>query len=96
MSVILILTNGIICHHQAITMVFLGGKLVIIGGHLSYTKKRTNKVSVFDEDGQTWTSYYPDLLSVRSKPGADGHLKHVVAGDSGGVRPTSEDDDVHQ
>ena len=53
MSVILILTNGIICHHQAITMVFLGGQLVIIGGHLSYTQKRTNKVSAFDEDGQT-------------------------------------------
>ena len=47
----------------------IGGKLAIIGGRLSATKKRTNKVSTFDEDSQTWTSYYPDLLSVRSKPG---------------------------
>ena len=34
----------------------IGGKLVIIGGRLSTTKKRTNKVSTFDEDIQTWTS----------------------------------------
>ena len=39
----------------------IGGKLVIIGGRLSATKKRTNKVSTFDEDSQTWTTYYPDL-----------------------------------
>ena len=46
----------------------IGGRLAIIGGRLSATKM-TNKVSTFDEDSQTWTSYYPDLLSVRSKPG---------------------------
>ena len=44
----------------------MGGKLVIIGGRLSATKKRTNKVSTFDEDTQTWTPHYPNLLSVRS------------------------------
>ena len=56
----------------------IGGKLAIIGGRLSTTKKRTNKVSTFDEDRQTWTSYYPDLLSVRSKPGVVSHLEHVI------------------
>ena len=70
----------------------IGGKLVIIGGRLSATKKRTNKVSTFDEDNQTWTSYYPDLLSVRSKPGVVSHLEHVIV--AGGARPTSEDDDT--
>ena len=70
----------------------IGGKLVIIGGRLSATKKRTNKVSTFDEDSQTWTSYYPDLLSVRSKPGVVSHLEHVIV--AGGTRPTSEDDDT--
>ena len=69
----------------------IGGKLVIIGGRLSATKKRTNKVSTFDEDSQTWTSYYPDLLSVRSKPGVVSHLEHVIV--AGGGRPTAEDDD---
>ena len=61
----------------------IGGNLVIIGGRLSATKKRTNKVSTFDEDSQTWTSYYPDLLSVRSKPGVVSHLEHVIVAGGG-------------
>ena len=70
----------------------IGEKLVIIGGRLSATKKRTNKVSTFDEDSQAWISYYPDLLSVRSKPGVVSHLEHVIV--AGGGRPTAEDDDT--
>ena len=70
----------------------IGGRLAIIGGRLSTTKKRTNKVSTFDEGSQTWTSYYPDLLLVRSKPGVVSHLKHVIV--AGGARPTAEDDDT--
>ena len=69
----------------------IGGRLAIIGGYLSATKKRTNKVSTFDEDSQTWTSYYPDLLSVRSRPGVVSHLEHVIV--AGGTRRTAEDDD---
>ena len=69
----------------------IGGRLTIIGGRLSATKKMTNKVSTFDEDSQTWTSYYPDLLSVRNKPGVVSHLKHVIV--AGGGRPTAEDDE---
>ena len=70
----------------------IGGRLAIIGGRLSATKKMTNKVSTFDEDSQTWTSYYPDLLSVRSRPGVVSHLEHVIV--AGGGRPTAEDDDT--
>ena len=70
----------------------IGGKLVIIGGRNSATKKRTNEVSTFDEDRQTWTYYYPDLLSVRSKPGVVSHLEHVIV--AGGARPKSENDDT--
>ena len=70
----------------------IGGKLVIIGGRLSATKKVTNKVSTFDEDSQTWSSYYPDLLSVRSRPGVVSHLEHVIV--AGGVKPLSEDDGI--
>ena len=61
----------------------IGGKLVIIGGRLSVTKKMTNKVTTFDEDSQTWTSYYPDLLTVRSKPGVVSHLEHVIVAGGG-------------
>ena len=70
----------------------IGGKLVIIGGHLSTTGKRTNRVSTFDEDSQIWTSYYPDMLSVRSKPGVVSHLEHVIV--AGGTKASSEDDDT--
>ena len=70
----------------------IGGRLAIIGGCLSATKKVTNKVSTYDEDSQTWTSYYPDLLSVRSRPGVVSHLEHVIV--AGGGRPTAEDDDI--
>ena len=70
----------------------IGGKLAIIGGRMSATKKKTNKVSTFDEDSQTWTSYYPDLLSVRSKPGVVSHLEHVIV--AGGGTSTPEDDDT--
>ena len=68
----------------------IGGKLVIIGGCLSATKKMTNKVSTFDEDNQIWTSHYPDLLSIRSRPGVVSHLEHVIV--AGGRRPKSEGD----
>ena len=70
----------------------IDGKLTIFGGRLSATKKMTNKVSTFDEDSQTWISYYPDLLSVRNKPGVVSHLEHVIV--AGGGRPTAEDDNT--
>ena len=71
----------------------IGGKLAIIGGRLSATKKRTNKISTFDEDNQTWTSYYPDLLSVRSKPGVVSHLEHVIVA-GGGLDDATDHDDI--
>ena len=62
----------------------IGGKLAIIGGRLSATDEITNKVSTFDEICQTWTSYYPDLLSVKTRPGVATHLEHVIV--AGGVK----------
>ena len=70
----------------------IGGRLAIIGGRQSATKKMINKVSTFDEDSQTWTSYYPDLLSVRSRPGVVSHLENIIV--AGGARPTAEYDDT--
>ena len=71
----------------------IGGRLAIIGGRLSATKKITNKVSTFDEDSQTWTSYYPDLLSVRSRPGVVSHLEHVIVA-GGGLDDLTDHDDI--
>ena len=72
----------------------IGGRLAIIGGRLSATKKRTNKVSTFKEDSQTWTSYYPDLLSVRSKPGVVCHLEHVIVAGGGAEDDDTDHDDI--
>ena len=70
----------------------IGGRLAIIGGRLSATNKMTNKLSTFDEDSQIWSSYYPDLLSVRNKPGVVSHLEHVII--AGGLGPATEDNDT--
>ena len=78
-------------HYYSIPHI-IGGKLVVIGGHLFATKMMTNKVSTFDEDSQTWTPCYPDLLSVRSRPGVVSHLENVIV--AGGTRPIAEDDDT--
>ena len=72
----------------------IGGRLAIIGGCLSATKKSTNRVSTFDEDSQTWTSYYPDLLSVRSRPGVVSHLEHVIVAGGGLDDNTQTQDDI--
>ena len=71
----------------------IGGKLAVIGGRLSATKKMTNKVSTFDEVTQSWTSYYPNLLSVRNKPGVVSHLEHVIVVGGVGIHPRAKDND---
>jgi len=77
----------------------VGGKLAVIGGHLPESKLDTNKVSTFDEGSRVWISYYPDLLSARSRPGVVTYLEHVIV--AGGAksdtvqdesRPTVQDD----
>ena len=62
----------------------IGSRLALIGGRLPSTDKPAKKVSTFDEATQTWTSYYPDLLSARHRPGVVTYLDHVfVAGGEG-------------
>ena len=56
----------------------IGGKLAIIGGRLTETSQRTNKVSTFDKVTHKWTSYYPDMQTVRSRPGVVTHLEYVI------------------
>ena len=57
----------------------IGGKVVLIGGYLNSTGyKITNRVSTFNEENQTWVSYYPHMLSIRRQPGVVTHLEHVI------------------
>ena len=41
-----------------------------------------------------WTSYYPDLLSDRSRPGVVGHLEHVIV--AGGTRSSYDNTQMVQ
>ena len=70
-------------HYYAIPHI-IGGKLTLIGGSLIATDKITNKVSTFDQAKQSWVSYYPNLLSVRVKPGVVTHMKYVIV--AGGTK----------
>ena len=70
-------------HYLAIPHI-IGGKLTLIGGRLIVTNKVTNKVSTFDHIKQSWVSYYPNLLSVRSLPGVGTHMEYVIV--AGGAR----------
>lgn len=80
-------------HYLGIPQV-VGGKLAIFGGRQSDTKQRTNKVSTFDETTRKWISHYPNLLSIRSKPGVVTHLEYVIVagGDKGEGKSTTQDD----
>ena len=64
-------------HYYSIPHI-IGDKLAIIGGILSETKCRTNKVSTFDDVSQTWMSYYPNLLLGRGIPGVVSHQEYVI------------------
>ena len=67
----------------------IGGKLALLGGSLSATYRKTNKVSTFDQSTQCWVSDYPDMLSFRSRPGVVSYLEYVIVL-GGGV----EDDEI--
>ena len=56
----------------------VGGKLTIFGGRLSNDTRRTCKVSTFDLSTHEWTSFYPNMMSVRSRPGVVTHLEYVI------------------
>jgi len=64
-------------HYCAVAHI-IGGRLTLIGGRLCSSNESTNKVSTFDESTHTWTSYYPDLLSARYRPGVVAYLDHVI------------------
>lgn len=69
-------------HYYGIPHV-IGGRLVMIGGRLSATTERTNKVSTFNALTQSWTNHYPDMLSIRSRPGVVSHLEYVIVAGGG-------------
>ena len=66
----------------------IGGRLSVIGGFLSDTRKTTDKVVTFDKVTKKWISYHPNLLTPLSRPGVVTHQEYVVV--AGGA--TGDDD----
>ena len=54
----------------------INNKLTVIGGNDNTTKKRTNKVTTYNNN--RWSNEYPNLLKARSKPGVLTHLDYVI------------------
>ena len=64
-------------HYHGILQI-INDQLTVIGGRDGHTKKRTTKVSTFNNNTNKWTRYYPDLMKPRSKPGVVTHEDHVI------------------
>ena len=73
----------------------ISGRLSIISGRLSDTRKRTNRVITFNKATNKWISYHPNLPTPLSKPGVVTHQEYViVAGGATGddANPVALDD----
>ena len=64
--------------HYCGVLHIIGDKLAINGRFLSATDKMINQIFTFDDVSHTWTSYYLDLLSVRSMPGVVSHQEYII------------------
>ena len=67
----------------------IGGRLSIIGGYLSGTRKVTNKVATFNKATNKWISYHPNLLTALTQPGVVTHHEYVIV--AGGALATGDD-----
>ena len=54
----------------------INSKLTVIGGVDNTTKKRTNKVTTYNNN--IWSNEYPNLIKARNKPGVLTHLDYVI------------------
>ena len=58
------------------TLQMINGKLSVIGGRDNTTRKKTNKVTTYNNN--RWSSYYPNLIKARFIPAAVTHLDYVI------------------
>ena len=62
--------------HYCGILQIIDGKLTVIGGEDNVTRKITNKVTTYINNG--WTSHFPNLLRARSKPGVVSYSEYVI------------------
>ena len=68
----------------------INSKLTVIGGWDNTTKKRTNKVTTYNN---SWSNEYPNLLKARVRPGVLTHLDYVIVA-GGGLDDNTYSDDI--
>jgi len=64
-------------HHKGVLCV-VDDTLSIFGGQDSVTYKWLNKVTTYNKDTNSWTTYYPNMIHKRFKPGVVTHGDHVI------------------
>ena len=75
------------------TLQIINSNLTVIGGWDNTTRKRTNKVTTYDNN--SWKNIYPNMINARNKPGTVTHLDYViVAGGSLDNNTFSDDIEV--
>lgn len=62
--------RGVLC--------MVDNKLTIFGGRDSTTNVMHSKVTTFNSNTNQWTSHFPDMLYVRSKPGVVSYREYVI------------------
>ena len=64
-------------HYRGILQI-LNDKLTVIGGVDNATDEFTNKVSMFNNNSNNWSSEFPNMIMPRSLPGVVTHEDHVI------------------
>ena len=64
--------------HRRGTLCMLDNQLTIIGGDNPFTKEALNKVTTYNSVYNSWSRYYPNMLSKRFKPGVITYGNYVI------------------
>ncbi|XP_065893092.1 uncharacterized protein [Dysidea avara] len=64
--------------HRFGVLCMVDSSLSIFGGTDPVTRKIHNKVSTYNRDTNSWTSYYPNMIQKRFKPGVVTHGDHLM------------------
>lgn len=70
--------------HNLGVLCVIDGRLSVFGGHDAIDKTATNRVSTLVPDTKSWIGYFPNMISVRTKPGVTVYLEHIIV--AGGAR----------
>ena len=69
----------------------INSNLTVIGGRDNTTRKRTNKVTTYNNN--SWKNIYPNMIKARVRPGAVTHLDYVIVV-GGGLDDNTFSDDI--